>query len=167
VFEDAGPGYGIFLTPWGGAGLQGIRVRNNQFTAPNRSSYNGFVHVAGATDVVIEGNHFSGIGHDADKEIVSCGIALKQGEKVTVKGNRFRFWPGAGVARVVEGIRLEAAVRGVAVTENEFDGSGHDKCFGIRVSDQADGSQGTLRNNRFRRARLETGRVPSEANRVE
>ncbi|MGV3719539.1 MAG: right-handed parallel beta-helix repeat-containing protein, partial [Actinomycetota bacterium] len=151
----------------GGAALQGVRIRNNQFTAPNRSSYNGFINVSGAKDVIIEDNLFSGIGHDADKEIVSCGIALNQGEKVTVKGNRFRFWPGAGVARVAEGIRLEAAVRGAAVTENEFAGSGHDHCFGIRVSDQADGSQGTLRGNRFRKARLEAGRVPSEANRVE
>lgn len=153
VFEDAGPGFGIYLTPWGDAPLQGIRIRNNEFRAPNRSSYNGFVHVAGAKDVVIEGNSFSGIGHDGAQEIVSCGLDLRQGEKLRVLRNRFRFWEGAGAARRVEGIRLTPAARDTVIEANDFQGTGREHCYAIRA--EAAVAPGTVRKNQVTRARLD------------
>lgn len=164
VFEDAGPGYGIFLTPWGGAALQGIRIRNNEFRAPNRSSYNGFVHVAGAKDVIIEGNQFSGIGHDGDAEIESCGVDLKEGTRIIIRTNRFRYWQTAGQKRNAVGVRFNSAVRDAQLDDNDFSGNSQPNCYGIRVLGSGDAKAGQIRKNRFKGAVFAPGEIPASEN---
>jgi hypothetical protein len=134
VFEDAGPAYGIWLTPWAGsAPLTGVRIRGNEFRAPNRSSYNGMVNVSGASDVVIEENGFADIGHDGAKEIASDGIQITAGQDLRVRDNRFRFHPLAGQAREAAGIRVKAGAVRAVIEENRFTGNGGRNCLPVSV----------------------------------
>jgi hypothetical protein len=168
VFEDPGPTYGIFITPWNGdAPISGIRISNNQFSAPNRSSYHGFVDVAGADDVVIENNLFRGIGHDGSTEIVSAGVYLDVGTNLSVRGNVFEHWPGAGASRVVDGIRWDTAARGTTVSENQFNGNGRVNCYGVRVTSTGSNATGSITGNTFRQSKLEANGIPASGNTFE
>jgi polygalacturonase len=167
VFEDAGPAFGILITPWGGdAPVSGIRIANNRFLAPNRSSYNGMVHVAGGGDVVIEANRFQDLGRDGDGEIVSSGVYLKAGKGLVLRRNNFSHWPGAGTARDVAAITLEPAVRDATIRENEVRGSGRPRCYGVRVTAGAGPETGAVTGNVFRGAKLGFSGVPASGNEV-
>lgn len=167
VFEDAGATWGIYLTPWGGAQLSGIRVRNNVFSAPKRSSYHGFVNVSGATDVIIEGNEFSDIGHDGSTEIISSGVQLQSGSNVLVRGNAFVHWPTAGTSRVVNAVKMESNIRNATVEENSFQGNGRSGCYGIHMVGSGSSVHGVIRNNVLKSAKFQPNGVPNSGNTVQ
>ncbi len=164
TFEDPGPNYGIFVTPWGGAPISGLSIRRNTFLAPNRSSYHGMVRIEGAKDVIIEDNVFAEIGHDGSSEINSTGVYLKSGSNIAVRGNTFAHWTNAGKSRTIAGVVFEYGAQGVSVSGNTFDGNGYVGCYGLRVPTGGSSANGSITNNLFRRAKFQPGGVPQSGN---
>jgi hypothetical protein len=117
--------------------------------------------------VIIEGNLFSGIGHDGASEIVSEGIHLKSGSQIAIRDNAFEHWSGAGVGRVVNAIRFEMSTTNVAIERNQFFGNGRVNCYGLNVQGAASATHGYVRDCLFRKAKLTLSGLPSSGNVVE
>lgn len=167
IFEDAGNDMSIFITNWAGtAPISGVRISNNQFLSPNKSAYYGlWVSQNGASisDVIIENNLFSGIGHYGSLEKGHCGIYLKAGSAI-VRGNTFSFWDATGSSRVSEGIRMDSGARNCLVTANQFLGNGRAGTYGFRMTSSGSSANGGVTNNLFRKAKLFANGVPSSGN---
>lgn len=170
VFEDAGNDMSIFITNWAGsAPITGVRVSNNKFLAPNKSAYYGLwikQNGAALSDILIENNTFSDIGHYGTAEKGHCGIYVQTGT-ATIRGNTFTFWSNTGQSRTTEGIRMDGGARGVLVSGNQFLGNGLPNTHGFRMTSSGSSIHGSVASNLFRRARLTANGVPTTGNTVE
>lgn len=172
VFEDPGADMSIFLTNWAGrAPITGVRISGNRFLAPERSAYNGlFVWQAKPeaelSDVLIEKNMFKDFGHHTRQEKAHAAIYLKAGSRVTVRGNTFQPYSGAGAACDVAAVKVDPAMRTAVIEDNRFLGNGQGRYFAIQVT--GNGAAGSaFRNNTLRKSRVAPADIATSANRTE
>jgi hypothetical protein len=171
VFEDPGASYGFMVINNGDTPITGVRVRNNQFLCPNRSSYQGILHFDRSEgtlqDVVIEGNLFQGFGHSGTSERSFPAIWLRSGAGFRIQDNTFVHWSGSGAGYDVDGVRFEPGAQDVQVERNVIQGTGRPRCYGVRVTGSGTSANGSITENQFEGARLLANGVPESGNTVQ
>ena len=168
VFEDPGASYGFMVINNGDAPVTGVRVRNNQFLCPNRSSYQGILHFDRSSgtlqDVVVEGNLFQDFGHSGTSERSFPAIWLRTGSGFRIQDNTFVHWSGAGAGYDVDGVRFDTGAQDVQIARNVFRGTGRSRCYGVRVTGSGTSANGSITGNQFQGARLLANGVPESGN---
>ncbi|MGV3723704.1 MAG: phage head spike fiber domain-containing protein, partial [Actinomycetota bacterium] len=168
IFEDTASSYGFMIINYGGAPITGVRIRNNQFLGPNRSSYQGILHLqasgAALSDIVVEGNLFQDFGHSGASERAFPAIWLRSGSGITIQDNTFVHWSKAGYGYDVDGVRFDSGATNVSITRNVFTGTGLARCYGVRVTSSGSATNGSITGNQFNRAKLQANGAPASGN---
>ncbi len=170
VFEDPGSDMAIFLTNWNASGpITGVRITNNEFRQPTKSAYYGLYlwqNSAAFSDILVENNTISDIGHNGTTEKAHCGIYLRSGT-VTIRGNTLSHWQYAGYGMTVDALRIDSGATNCVITNNTFNGTGAPGCYGARMTSSGSSTNGSITNSLFRKAKLNPNGIPTSGNVIE